>query len=206
MKIVWIAFFVIALLVLTGCSSGKSNIKNNFCGLHIDYRYCKCAFHNNYCNEIGMSKSEANTYVYSEYNKWIESKTPKEKPEEEKYGVIEKDGKLYLNSKPGEILQLKTEDLPKWAIGKIATVGMMITVVGPPDTIKEGDEWVTLDGLPIARMGDGTAHGGAIINGSENIFVNGKPVALIGGFAVDPTVLPGPVPSIGGQIVDSTGK
>jgi len=188
----YILLFLILGLALSGCS-GKGDIKNNFCGIHINFQYCKCAFHNEYCDSIGMSKSEAKTYVYSEYDKW-------KNPVEEKYGIIEKDGKLYLNSKPGEVLSIKTEDLPKWAQGKIATVGASIAVVGPPDSIIEGDSNVLLDGVPIARVGDGTAHGGTILNGSDNIYVNGQEVAIIGGFAVDPTVNPGPVPSVGGPI------
>jgi hypothetical protein len=56
---------LILVLVLAGCSG--SNIKDDFCGVHINYQYCKCAFHNEYCDSIGMSKSEAKTYVYSQY-------------------------------------------------------------------------------------------------------------------------------------------
>jgi uncharacterized Zn-binding protein involved in type VI secretion len=129
--------------------------------------------------------------------------TGKEEPDEEKeYGVIEKDGKLYLNAKPGETLNIKTEDLPMWARGQIATLGAQIAVVGPPDMIVEGDSTVLLDGKPIARLGDSTAHGGEIVEGSDRIFVNGQPVAFIGAYAVDPMVT-GTVPNVGGQIVNN---
>jgi uncharacterized Zn-binding protein involved in type VI secretion len=174
-------------------SDSKPSIKDDFCGIHINFQYCKCAFHNEYCGAIGMSKSEAKTYVYSEYEAWLDELS------EEEYGIIEKDGKLYLNSKPGEVLSIKTNDLPMWARGQIATLGATIAVVGPPDAIVEGDSNVLLDGLPIARVGDSTAHGGTIVEGSERIFVNGKPVAFIGGQAVDPMVL-GLVPCVGGPI------
>ncbi len=226
------------LLLLAGCSTDKfprPDIKDDFCGAHINYQYCKCAFHNKFCDAVGMSKSEAKSYVNSEYNTWVEKRLNnwlaecalaggipgeddcthcdnakgaakekcQEKLDDEKYGIIEKDGNLYLNSKPGEVLNIKTSDLPTWAQGKIATVGANIAVVGPPDSIVEGDEYVLLDGVPIARVGDATAHGGQITEGSETIFVNGKAVAIIGGFAVDPSVLPGPIPAVGGQITNN---
>jgi uncharacterized Zn-binding protein involved in type VI secretion len=196
-------FSIILLILLSGCS-GKPSIKNDFCGVHINYQFCRCAFHNEFCSNIGMSKSEANTYVYAEYDKWIESLNPTAETEKEKYGIIEEDGNLYLNSRPGEVLEIKTSDLPAWAQDQIATLGASIAVVGAPDTIVEGDSNVLLDGLAIARVGDGTAHGGSITEGSKNIFVNGKAVAIIGGFATDPTVSPGPVPSVGGPIVSNT--
>ncbi len=119
--------------------------------------------------------------------------------DDEEYGIIERDGNLYLNSKPGEVLSIKTEDLPAWARGQIATVGATIAVVGTPDSIVEGDSNVLLDGLPIARLGDATAHGGEIVEGSDRIFVNGQPVAFIGGQAVDP-MISGTVPNVGGPI------
>ena len=175
-------------------SNSKPSIKDDFCGVHINFQYCKCAFHNEYCGAVGMSKGEAKTYVYSEYEAWLD------KQSEEEYGIIEKDGNLYLNSKPGEVLSIKTEDLPGWARGQIATVGATIAVVGPPDAIVEGDSNVLLDGLPIARVGDRTAHGGTIVEGSKRIFVNGQPVAFIGGHAVDPMVT-GAVPHAGGPII-----
>lgn len=196
-KILIAQLLLLALLIfLSGCS-GSSNIKNDFCGVHINYQYCKCAFHNEYCSNIGMSKSEANTYVYAEYTKWLESQV------EEEYGIIEKDGKLYINSKPGEILKIKTNDLPVWAQAQLVVVGAMANCVGPPDTISSGDNNVLLNGLPVARKGDDTAHGGKITEGSTTIFVNGVPAAFVGGMHVCPMVT-GTVPHVGGLIA-STG-
>jgi len=204
------------IIVLAGCTGEKfprPDIKDDFCGVHINYQYCKCAFHNEFCESIGMSKSEAKTHVNAAYDAWVDEKLiewqtacavgggiPNGEKCDHKYGVVEHDGNLYLNSKPGEVLSIKSEDLPAWAQGQIATVGASIAVVGPPDSITEGDSNVLLNGLPVARVGDGTAHGGSIVEGSKNIFVNGRPVAIIGGMAVDPTVLPGPVPAVGGPI------
>jgi len=148
-----------------------------------------------------MSKSEANIFVREEYAKWKESLNPKEEEdEEEKYGVIEKDGNLYLNSKPGEILEIKTKDLPGWARGTIATLGATVTTAVLPDEITSGDSNVLLNGLPIARLSDSTAFGGNIVEGSENIFVNGKTDALIGSMTVNPAITPA-VPYSGGPIV-----
>ena len=143
-----------------------------------------------------MTKSEAKSYVYSEYNAWLLTI-------EKEYGIIEKDGNLYLNSRPGEVLSIRTEDLPVWARGQIATLGATVSVVGPPDSITEGDNNVLLDGLPIARVGDSTAQGGKIVEGSDKIFVNGKPVAVIGGQTVNPMVSGSGVPHVGGPITNN---
>jgi hypothetical protein len=70
--------FPLFLLLLSGCTS-KGEIKDDFCGVHINYQYCKCAFHNEYCGNIGMSKGEAKNYVYSEYAKWKEKIKESEK-------------------------------------------------------------------------------------------------------------------------------
>lgn len=232
MRVLISIWVLISMILISGCGVEKfkaPDIKDDFCGAHINFQYCKCAFHNQYCESIGMSKSEANTYVQSAYDAWVKEQldtwlimcaasggVPGKDDctrcdeqyadkcaalEKERFGVIEKDGNLYLNSKPGQVLMVTNEDLPEWARGQIATVGAMISVVGPPDTVTEGDTFVLLDGLPVARVGDGTAHGGYIAEGSTNIFVNGKPVATLGSQAVDPTVNPGPVPRVGGPIV-----
>jgi uncharacterized Zn-binding protein involved in type VI secretion len=47
-----------------------------------------------------------------------------------------------------------------------ATVTSMATCVGPPDVIILGSMGVMIGGLPAARMGDMTAHGGVIVLGS----------------------------------------
>lgn len=41
----------------------------------------------------------------------------------------------------------------------------MLTCNGPVDTITGGSATVKINGLPAARMGDQTAHGGVIIQG-----------------------------------------
>jgi len=77
-----IALLAIAPLFLVGCvgSSGvgktvkfeKPDIKDDFCGVHLNFQYCKCAFHNQYCDTIGLNKSASNTYVQEEYQKWLD--------------------------------------------------------------------------------------------------------------------------------------
>lgn len=119
---------------------------------------------------------------------------------EPEYGVIEKDGKLFLVSPPDGPLIISTSDLPEWAGPKMVTVGAVIVNVGPPDTVQTGDPMILLDGKPVARLNDLTAHGGNIVEGSDKIFVNGIPAAFGGGFAVCPLVT-GRVPHVGGPIV-----
>ena len=54
-----------------------------------------------------------------------------------------------------------------------ATVGDMITCIGPPDTIVKGSATVLIGGKPAARMGDTTAHGGTIITGFPTVIIGG---------------------------------
>ncbi len=64
------------MFFLAGCSESvsfkKGDIKDDFCGVGINFMYCKCAFHGDYCDSIGMKKGEAKKYVNEEYDKWIE--------------------------------------------------------------------------------------------------------------------------------------
>lgn len=72
MKIIGVFGFLMISLFLSGCGGGynKNDIKNKFCGIHINFQYCKCAFHGEFCDAIGMSRGEAKDYVYEEYGKW----------------------------------------------------------------------------------------------------------------------------------------
>jgi hypothetical protein len=64
-----ISLILLTVFILSGCGN-KSDIKDNFCGLGIDARYCKCAFHGEYCENLGMSKGEAKDHVYEKYDEW----------------------------------------------------------------------------------------------------------------------------------------
>lgn len=68
MKLKGLLISVLSLLLLSGC--GNSDIKNNYCGVHINYQYCKCAFHGEYCGNVGMSSGEAKDYVFDKYDNW----------------------------------------------------------------------------------------------------------------------------------------
>jgi uncharacterized Zn-binding protein involved in type VI secretion len=48
----------------------------------------------------------------------------------------------------------------------------MATCVGPPDVIAMGSPTVLIGGLPAARMGDPTAHGGTIVLGFPTVIIN----------------------------------
>ena len=46
------------------------DVKDDYCGIEINYQYCKCAFHDELCEEIGMDPSSANSYVLGEFREW----------------------------------------------------------------------------------------------------------------------------------------
>ena len=54
-----------------------------------------------------------------------------------------------------------------------STVGNMCVCVGPPDVIAMGSMSVLVGGMPAARMGDLTAHGGAIVLGAPTVMIGG---------------------------------
>lgn len=54
-----------------------------------------------------------------------------------------------------------------------ARVTDMALCVGPPDVIVKGSMTVLTCGLPQARMGDSTAHGGTIVLGCPTVLVGG---------------------------------
>ena len=47
----------------------------------------------------------------------------------------------------------------------------MCTCVGPPDVIVKGSFTVLIGGMPAARIGDMTAHGGVIVMGQPNVII-----------------------------------
>ena len=52
-------------------------------------------------------------------------------------------------------------------------MGDMAICSGPPDTIIQGSATVLIEGMPAARMGDMTAHGGQIMVGSPTVMIGG---------------------------------
>ena len=77
LKTFYIILALVMIFSLTGCGRSKvtkfikPDIKDDFCGPIMNYQYCKCAFHNEFCENIGLSSGTANSYVRSEYNKWV---------------------------------------------------------------------------------------------------------------------------------------
>jgi uncharacterized Zn-binding protein involved in type VI secretion len=53
-----------------------------------------------------------------------------------------------------------------------ARVGDMAVCVGPPDVIALGSFTVLIGGMPAARMGDLTAHGGVIVIGAPTVIIS----------------------------------
>jgi len=49
----------------------------------------------------------------------------------------------------------------------------MAVCVGPPDAIVKGSATVMISGRPAARVGDTTAHGGAIAMGCPTVMIGG---------------------------------
>ena len=52
-----------------------------------------------------------------------------------------------------------------------ARVGDMAVCVGPPDVIALGSFTVLIGGMPAARMGDMTGHGGSIVLGYPTVLI-----------------------------------
>ena len=79
--IIAVPIVFVGVLFLSGCMGGgvestrvyESDIKNDFCGPVMDFKYCKCAFHGEFCDDIKMSKKEADDHVQAEFKKWEES-------------------------------------------------------------------------------------------------------------------------------------
>lgn len=54
-----------------------------------------------------------------------------------------------------------------------ARVSDMAVCAGPPDAIAKGSATVMIGGLPAARMGDNTVHGGMIVMGCVTVMIGG---------------------------------
>lgn len=65
--------------------------------------------------------------------------------------------------------------VPNVLIAKLpaAVVGNLATCVGPPDSIVKGSATVMIGGMPAARIGDTTAHGGSIVMGCPTVIIGG---------------------------------
>jgi uncharacterized Zn-binding protein involved in type VI secretion len=54
-----------------------------------------------------------------------------------------------------------------------ARITDLATCVGPPDVIAVGSSTVMIGGLPAARLGDMTVHGGVIVMGAPTVIIGG---------------------------------
>lgn len=65
--------------------------------------------------------------------------------------------------------------VPTVLVGNIpaAVLGTQCVCVGPPDVIVVGSTTVLIGNKPAARMGDNTAHGGAIVGGLPTVLIGG---------------------------------
>ncbi|HEX8364611.1 MAG TPA: PAAR domain-containing protein [Allosphingosinicella sp.] len=64
-----------------------------------------------------------------------------------------------------------------------ARVTDLCVCVGPPDVIVKGSSTVLVSGLPAARMGDNTAHGGVIVVGLPTVLIGDAGGGGAGDFA-----------------------
>jgi uncharacterized Zn-binding protein involved in type VI secretion len=51
----------------------------------------------------------------------------------------------------------------------------------PGGAVIGGSQDALVNGKPAARVGDTTTNGGPVVEGSPNVFINGKPAAIVGG-------------------------
>lgn len=67
---------ILSCVLLTACSSAEQfdypDIKDDFCGVHINFQFCKCAFHGDFCEAVGMDRSGAKAHVNAAYDKWVD--------------------------------------------------------------------------------------------------------------------------------------
>lgn len=84
-------FLALGILLLIAPSASAYDIKQVFCGVHISVYYCKCAFHNQNCDVIDKTQAEADVYLQSEFNKWIENK------DAAKISACESEGNIWSN-------------------------------------------------------------------------------------------------------------
>ena len=60
----------------------------------------------------------------------------------------------------------------------VAVVSDVATCAGPPDSVARGSSTVLVQGKPAARMGDSTAHGGAITSGMPTVLIGDRTPSL----------------------------
>jgi uncharacterized Zn-binding protein involved in type VI secretion len=73
----------------------------------------------------------------------------------------------------GTILPSASPNVQTNSLPQARATDQAACLAGPPDVIAKGSATVTVNGLPAARIGDPTAHGGIITGGSVNVEIGG---------------------------------
>ena len=69
----------------------------------------------------------------------------------------------------GKILPSASPDVQTNSLPQARATDQAACLAGPPNAIVKGSATVTVNGLPAARVGDQTEHGGVITGGSPNV-------------------------------------
>ncbi len=92
----------------------KPDIKEQFCGANIDYRYCKCAFHGEMCDDVGMKRGQANYYLNFKYNAHVAYLRALFRSGcADKRGVFEDDACLYMEETKESLSEKEERCFPK---------------------------------------------------------------------------------------------
>jgi len=74
---IFISFLLIFNLLIPYSLAGEKvkeykvpDVKTRFCGPAINYEYCKCAFHDQYCERVAQTPSTAHAYVLEQFKAW----------------------------------------------------------------------------------------------------------------------------------------
>lgn len=69
-----ISFLLVGVsLVYAGTSVQEyevPDVRDAYCGVEIQFQYCKCAFHNDLCGNLGLEQSSASSYVLDSFREW----------------------------------------------------------------------------------------------------------------------------------------
>src|SRR5258708_37935240 len=67
------------------------------------------------------------------------------------------------------------------AVPVISCCGLTVVAAQPAGVITHGSPDPTIGGKPAARVGDSTASGAPVVEGSRDVFINGRPASIAGG-------------------------
>lgn len=76
MKAILSLFLILSFIVPIAHAGSKKtpyevpSVKDDYCGIVMNFQYCKCAFHNEFCKNINLSPGSAHAYVQKEFREW----------------------------------------------------------------------------------------------------------------------------------------